>query len=63
MGREFTAPIIEIFHGFIDGVKNDPIMPDGLLTLLADPFNLGIIAKRYILSCLPERSYDNRYKM
>jgi hypothetical protein len=37
--------------------------PDGLFTLLADPFNLGIIAKGYILSCLPERSDDNRYKM
>ena len=38
---ELTAPIIEKLHGFIDGVKNNPVMPDSLFTLFMNTFDLN----------------------
>jgi hypothetical protein len=40
--QELSATIIEIVHGLIDSVKNNPIVPDGLFTLFTNPFNLGV---------------------
>ena len=38
---ELTAPIIEKLHGFIDDVKNNPVMPDSLFTLFTNSFNMN----------------------
>jgi hypothetical protein len=40
--HELSATIIEIFQRLIHGVKDDPIVPDGLFTLFANPFNLRV---------------------
>ena len=40
--HELSATIIEIFHRFINGVEDNPIVPYGLFTLYANPFNLGV---------------------
>jgi len=38
---ELTAPIIEKLHGFVDGVKNNLVMPDSLFTLFTNSFNMN----------------------
>jgi hypothetical protein len=40
--HELSAAIVEIFHRLINGVKDYPVMPYGLFTLFADPYNLGV---------------------
>jgi hypothetical protein len=37
-----SATIDEKFHRLVDGVKNYPVMPNGLFSLFADPLNLRI---------------------
>jgi hypothetical protein len=54
VANELTALIIEKFHSLIYGVKDNPIVPDGLFTLVADPFNLGVpeIFKLVVIICV-----------
>lgn len=40
--HKFPATIIEVFHRLIGRVKDYPVMPYGLFTLFADPYNLGV---------------------
>ncbi len=37
-----AALIIEKFHSLFYGVKDNPIAPDGIFTLIANPFNFGV---------------------
>jgi hypothetical protein len=52
--HELPATIIEIFHRLISGIKDYPVMPYGLFTMLADPFNLSVpeILKMVVIICV-----------
>jgi hypothetical protein len=51
--HKLPTPIVEIFHRLISGVEYYPIVPYGLFTLFADPFNLGVpeIFKMVVVVC------------
>jgi hypothetical protein len=40
--HEFTALTVEKIHGFLNGVKNDPVSPQGLTGPLSDSFDLSV---------------------
>jgi hypothetical protein len=42
MSYKFAAFAVEKFHGFIDGIENDPIPPQGSTGPLPDAFNFGV---------------------
>jgi hypothetical protein len=54
MPFEFSAFTVEKFHGFIDGIENDPIPSQGPAGPLPDAFYFGvpeILKKIVIIGC------------